>query len=205
MAGGQHFDANSNLSEGEEDRRINVEEVDNKSSDEDADIDLSENRHHKRKRYHRHTLHQIKAMEAFFKECPHPDAKQRNELSQALGLEPLQIKFWFQNKRTQMKSKHEREQNKHLRAENEKLRVENMRYKEALSNASCPACGRMAAISDVSLDERQLRMENARLREEIDRISAVAASYVGKPFALGHSCPTQLSPATINDKKNLMN
>lgn len=40
---------------------------------------------------------------SFFKECPHPDAKQRNELSHALGLEPLQIKFWFQNKRTQMK------------------------------------------------------------------------------------------------------
>lgn len=66
-----------------------------------------------------------------------------------------------------MQSKHEREQNKHLRAENEKLRCENMRYKEALTNACCPACGRMAAISDVSIDERQLRMENARLREEV--------------------------------------
>lgn len=39
----------------------------------------------------------------FFKECPHPDDKQRKDLSRALGLEPLQIKFWFQNKRTQMK------------------------------------------------------------------------------------------------------
>lgn len=39
----------------------------------------------------------------FFKECPHPDDAQRKELSRELGLEPLQIKFWFQNKRTQMK------------------------------------------------------------------------------------------------------
>lgn len=39
----------------------------------------------------------------FFKECPHPDDKQRKELSRELGLEPLQVKFWFQNKRTQMK------------------------------------------------------------------------------------------------------
>ena len=39
----------------------------------------------------------------FFKECPHPDDKQRKELSRELNLEPLQIKFWFQNKRTQMK------------------------------------------------------------------------------------------------------
>lgn len=39
----------------------------------------------------------------FFKECPHPDDKQRKELSRELSLEPLQVKFWFQNKRTQMK------------------------------------------------------------------------------------------------------
>lgn len=38
-----------------------------------------------------------------FKECPHPDEKQRLQLSRDLGLEPRQIKFWFQNRRTQMK------------------------------------------------------------------------------------------------------
>ena len=42
---------------------------------------------------------------SFFKDCPHPDDKQRKELSRELGLEPLQVKFWFQNKRTQMKVK----------------------------------------------------------------------------------------------------
>lgn len=81
----------------------------------------------KKKRYHRHTQLQIQEMEAyafklltcfnffffwqflfwlfnrFFKECPHPDDKQRKQLSRELGLEPLQVKFWFQNKRTQMK------------------------------------------------------------------------------------------------------
>lgn len=40
---------------------------------------------------------------SFFKECPHPDDKQRKELGKRLALEPLQVKFWFQNKRTQMK------------------------------------------------------------------------------------------------------
>ncbi|KAG2574924.1 hypothetical protein PVAP13_7KG395300 [Panicum virgatum] len=30
----------------------------------------------KKKRYHRHTQHQIQELEAFFKECPHPDDKQ---------------------------------------------------------------------------------------------------------------------------------
>jgi cytochrome b subunit of formate dehydrogenase len=38
-----------------------------------------------------------------FKNCPHPDEKQRLQLSRELGLAPRQIKFWFQNRRTQMK------------------------------------------------------------------------------------------------------
>ncbi|XP_066343924.1 homeobox-leucine zipper protein ROC2-like [Miscanthus floridulus] len=145
----------------------------------------------KKKRYHRHTQHQIQEMEAFFKECPHPDDKQRKELSRELGLEPLQVKFWFQNKRTQMKNQHERQENSQLRAENEKLRAENMRYKEALSSASCPNCGGPAALGEMSFDEHHLRVENARLREEIDRISAIAAKYVGKPMV---SFPVLSSP-----------
>lgn len=42
-------------------------------------------------------------MYSLFKECPHPDDKQRMKLSQELGLKPRQVKFWFQNRRTQMK------------------------------------------------------------------------------------------------------
>ncbi|KAJ9135104.1 hypothetical protein P3X46_032323 [Hevea brasiliensis] len=52
----------------------------------------------KKKRYHRHTARQIQDMEALFKECPHPDDKQRMKLSQELGLKPRQVKFWFQNR-----------------------------------------------------------------------------------------------------------
>ncbi|XP_056858367.1 homeobox-leucine zipper protein PROTODERMAL FACTOR 2-like, partial [Raphanus sativus] len=138
-------------------------------------------RPNKKKRYHRHTQRQIQELESFFKECPHPDDKQRKELSRDLGLEPLQIKFWFQNKRTQMKAQHERHDNQILKSDNDKLRAENNRYKEALSNATCPNCGGPAAIGEMSFDEQHLRIENARLREEIDRISAIAAKYVGKP------------------------
>ncbi|KAL6843100.1 hypothetical protein ACP4OV_026813 [Aristida adscensionis] len=148
-------------------------------------------RPNKKKRYHRHTQHQIQEMEAFFKECPHPDDKQRKELSRELGLEPLQVKFWFQNKRTQMKNQHERQENAQLRAENDKLRAENMRYKEALSTASCPSCGGPAALGEMSFDEHHLRLENARLRDEIDRISGIAARHVGKPVV---SFPVLSSP-----------
>uniref|UniRef100_A0A453D101 Uncharacterized protein n=1 Tax=Aegilops tauschii subsp. strangulata TaxID=200361 RepID=A0A453D101_AEGTS len=82
---------------------------------------------------------------------------------------------WTQNQ-------HERHENSQLRADNDKLRAENMRYKEALSSASCPNCGGPAALGEMSFDEHHLRVENARLRDEIDRISAIAAKYVGKPM-----------------------
>ncbi|KAK6149785.1 hypothetical protein DH2020_017310 [Rehmannia glutinosa] len=151
------------------------------------------NQRPKKKRYHRHTQHQIQEMESFFNECPHPDDKQRKELGRRLGLEPLQVKFWFQNKRTQMKAQHERHENTQLRNENEKLRAENIRYKEALTNAACPNCGGPAAIGEMSFDEQHLRIENARLREEIDRISGIAAKYVGKPMLSYPHLPTGAS------------
>ncbi|GMY36943.1 homeobox-leucine zipper protein MERISTEM L1-like isoform X1 [Fagus crenata] len=144
--------------------------------------DQDPNQRPKKKRYHRHTQRQIQEMESFFKECPHPDDKQRKEISRELGLEPLQVKFWFQNKRTQMKAQNERHENSILKSDNDKLLAENNRYKEALSNATCPNCGGPAALGEMSFDEQHLRIENARLREEIDRISGIAAKYVGKPL-----------------------
>ncbi|KAG2688217.1 hypothetical protein I3843_09G086500 [Carya illinoinensis] len=144
--------------------------------------DQDPNQSSKRKPYHRHTQRQIQEMETFFKECPHPDDKQRKELSRQLGLEPLQVKFWFQNKRTQMKAQNERHENAILKAENEKLRAENNRFKESLGNTSCPNCGGPAAPGEMSFDEQHLRIENARLREEVDRISGIVAKYFGKPL-----------------------
>ncbi|KAH9796463.1 homeobox-leucine zipper protein MERISTEM L1 [Citrus sinensis] len=151
--------------------------------------DQDPSQHPKRKRYHRHTQRQIQEMEAFFKECPHPDDKQRKELSRELGLEPLQVKFWFQNKRTQMKAQHERHENQILKAENQKLRAENNRYKEALGNATCPNCGGPAALGEMSFDEQHLRIENAR----------IAAKYVGKPLSsFPHLTPRSLDLGFTN-------
>ncbi|KAJ1423767.1 START domain [Sesbania bispinosa] len=108
-----------------------------------VDVDEAQEDHDssKRKQYHRHSQHQIQQMEMFFKECPHPDDKQRKALGDELGLDPLKIKFWFQNKRTQVKAQQERHENALLKGENEKLRADNVRYKEALSHATCPTCG----------------------------------------------------------------
>jgi homeobox-leucine zipper protein len=38
-----------------------------------------------------------------FKESPHPDETQRQQLSEQLGLSASQVKFWFQNRRCQTK------------------------------------------------------------------------------------------------------
>ncbi|KAJ4975091.1 hypothetical protein NE237_000197 [Protea cynaroides] len=181
---GQQLEMIHNTSESDQMAKLRDEEFESKSGSDNlegasGDDPEDPSSRPRKKRYHRHTQHQIQEMEAFFKECPHPDDKQRKELSRELGLEPLQVKFWFQNKRTQMKTQHERHENTQLRADNEKLRAENMRCKEALTNASCPNCGGPTAIGEMSFDEHHLRIENDRLREEIHRISGIAAKYVG--------------------------
>ncbi|KAJ6806597.1 homeobox-leucine zipper protein ROC8-like isoform X1 [Iris pallida] len=141
----------------------------------------------KKKRYHRHTPRQIQELEAMFKLCPHPDEKQRMQLSRDLGLEPKQIKFWFQNRRTQMKAQHERQDNCSLRSENDKIRCENIAIREALKNIICPNCGGPPVSEDSYFDEQKLRMENARLKEELDRVSSITSKYLGRPV-------TQLPP-----------
>ncbi|KAI4347339.1 hypothetical protein L6164_008157 [Bauhinia variegata] len=137
----------------------------------------------RRKRYHRHTAHQIQRLESMFKECPHPDEKQRLQLSRELGLAPRQIKFWFQNRRTQMKAQHERADNCALRAENDKIRCENIAIREALKNVICPSCGGPHLNEDSYFDEQKLRLENAQLKEELDRVSSIAAKYIGRPIS----------------------
>ncbi|CAM6012247.1 unnamed protein product [Sphagnum balticum] len=120
-------------------------------------------------------------MEMLFKECPHPDDKQRQQLSRELGLEPRQVKFWFQNRRTQMKAQTERTENTLLRQENDKLRSENILIREALKNPTCQHCGGgPSTFGEMSLHEQQLRIENSRLKEELDRVSALAAKYLGR-------------------------
>ncbi|XP_038905023.1 homeobox-leucine zipper protein ANTHOCYANINLESS 2-like isoform X2 [Benincasa hispida] len=134
----------------------------------------------RKKRYHRHSAEQIQELEAMFKECPHPDEKQRLELSRRLSLETKQVKFWFQNRRTQMKTQLERHENTLLRQENEKLRAENMAIREAMRDPICSNCGGPAIIGEISIEEQQLRIENARLKDELDRVCALAGKFLGR-------------------------
>ncbi|CAL9088566.1 unnamed protein product [Musa acuminata var. zebrina] len=153
----------------------------------------------KKKRYHRHTPHQIEELEAFFKDCPHPDEKQRLELSKRLSLEARQVKFWFQNRRTQMKTQMERHENMILRQENDKLRAENSSIREATRNPLCSNCGGLAMLGEGSLEEQHLRIENARLKDELDRVCSLIGKFLGKPIsALSSPLPLPMSDSTLD-------
>lgn len=154
----------------------------------------------RKKRYHRHTPQQIQELESLFKECPHPDEKQRLELSKRLSLETRQVKFWFQNRRTQMKTQLERHENSILRQENDKLRAENMSIREAMRNPICTNCGGPAMIGEISLEEQHLRIENARLKDELDRVCALAGKFLGRPIS---SLVTSMPPPMPNSSLEL--
>ncbi|KAE8733345.1 Homeobox-leucine zipper protein ROC4 [Hibiscus syriacus] len=154
----------------------------------------------RKKRYHRHTRQQIQELEALFKECPHPDEKQRLKLSRKLCLETRQVKFWFQNCRTQMKTELEYHVNSLLRQENDKLRAENMSIRDAMRNPMCTNYRGPAIIGDISLDEQHLRVENARLKEELDRVCALADKFLGRPIL---TVATSVAPPLSNSSLEL--
>ncbi|PIA58672.1 hypothetical protein AQUCO_00500546v1 [Aquilegia coerulea] len=170
--------------------------VEGASADEEQDLEEPKP---KKKRYHRHTARQIQEMEALFKECPHPDDKQRMKLSADLGLKPRQVKFWFQNRRTQMKAQQDRAENAILRAENENLKNENFRLQAAIRSITCPNCGGPAILGEMSFDEQNIRIENARLKEELERLSCVVSRCGGRPMhALGPPPPLLLPSVDLD-------
>ncbi|EYU41403.1 hypothetical protein ABFS82_11G106800 [Erythranthe guttata] len=135
-----------------------------------------------KKQYHRHTTEQIQQLEAFYNECPHPDKNQRQQLSRELGLDQKQIKFWFQNKRTQMKALNERADNNSLRSENQRIHFENLSMHEVLKNAFCPSCNNSGVCEEEKRQNLQrLRIENARRKEEYERAVNFFTNYTGNP------------------------
>ncbi|KAI3440122.1 uncharacterized protein J3R85_003978 [Psidium guajava] len=142
----------------------------------DFSKDKDNNGKGKKKRYRRHTKEQVQRLEDFFRICPMPDGKQKMKLSQELGLEPLQIKFWFQNRRTRMKTRHEHNETEFLRVENENLQAENKMYKDAFDSATCPNCNSLFTLNEI----HYLRIENPYLRGELDQFMTGSSSVGGK-------------------------
>ncbi|KEH21952.1 homeobox leucine zipper protein [Medicago truncatula] len=152
---------------------------------------VSSDTHKRKKCCNRHTSNQIQRLEAVFKTCSYPDEKQRLQLGRELAMDPTKIKFWFQNRRTQLKTQNERDDNCTLIQENDKIRSQNKAMREALQNVICSTC-----------DGQKLRIENARLKEELVRVSSIAAGYTGSSSTLPN-VPYQ--PAGLSHKeKSLM-
>ncbi|TQD88460.1 hypothetical protein C1H46_025984 [Malus baccata] len=160
-----------------------------------ASSDEASNSRRGNKKYHRHTNEQIQRLEEFFKHCAHPDDSQRQQLGRELGLEPKQIKFWFQNKRTQTKAQGERADNTILRQDNERIQCENYAMREALKNVSCPTCGGPPfGEEERQINLQSLQLENAYLKEEAsiwninkisshDKVASLLSKYIGKPLS----------------------
>ena len=75
-----------------------------------------------------------------------------------------------------------------MKRDNDKLRAENMSIKEAMCYPICGNCGAPAILGEVSLEEQHLRIENARLKDELDRVCALAGKFLGRPMpSLGSS------------------
>ncbi|KZV41040.1 homeobox-leucine zipper protein ANTHOCYANINLESS 2 [Dorcoceras hygrometricum] len=150
------------------------------------DHETLESKSSKRKKYHRHTPFQIQELEACFKENPHPDEKSRLELGRRLGLDVRQVKFWFQNRRTQIKTQLERHENSILKQENDKLRIENITMKEAMRSPMCNNCGSPAILGEVPIEHHHLMIENARLKDELNRLGVLANKFLGTPAGSMH-------------------
>ncbi|CAL0301021.1 unnamed protein product [Lupinus luteus] len=159
----------------------------------------------------RHTPQQIAKLEEFFKEQPSPNDHQRKQIAEELELEPRQIKFWFQNKRTKSKAELEREQNDALRAENFKLKMESFIMIEQLKTIKCSSCGNLPCQNfENNKNVEQLMLENARLKDEIEKTRKLVESNMEKPqsqpelqleLTLGIGCsndPSQASAANIS-------
>ncbi|XP_010420445.1 PREDICTED: homeobox-leucine zipper protein HDG9-like [Camelina sativa] len=174
---------------------------DDSSSDERGNS-TDTNNNQDRRNYHRHTNQQIQRLEAYFKECPHPDDLQRRQLGEELNLKPKQIKFWFQNKRTQAKSHNERESNAVLRAENMRMRRENATMEDALKNVVCGPCGgRGFGREEKQRNIQKLRAENAFLKSEFERFSNFLAQRGGHSMPSVGAFTYPHGPSTSNNRR----
>ncbi|TXG74772.1 hypothetical protein ES288_1Z012600v1 [Gossypium darwinii] len=156
----------------------------------------------KKKKFHRHNPHQIHELES----VPHPDEKQRRELSRRLALESKQIKFWFQNRRNPnegimiicLTTQLERHENVFLKQENDKLRAENDLLRQAIASAICNNCGVPAVPDEISYEPSQLMIENSRLKDELNRARALTNKFLGRHLSSSSANPSPSPSQGLN-------
>ncbi|KAI5070039.1 hypothetical protein GOP47_0014382 [Adiantum capillus-veneris] len=121
-----------------------------------------------KKRATRHAPAVIAHLEDLFQECPNPNEAQRLQLSGRLGLTVEQVRYWFQNRRTQLKSENSRRENTLMKDENDRLRAENLMLRHAMENAMCPCCGGPVSMQK-SFELQQIKLNNASMKDQLER------------------------------------
>lgn len=90
-----------------------------------------------------------------------------------------------------------------LREDNNRLRNENHAMKTKLSRPICSNCGGPTIFNNnsvSSVEEQQLRLENARMKDELSRMVTLANKLLGKPTSsLGHSVVSLPPSNTLDD------
>ncbi|CAN1254271.1 Homeobox-leucine zipper protein HDG1 [Linum perenne] len=117
-----------------------------------------------------------------------------------LGMEVKQIKFWFQNHRTQMKTQLERHENILLRNQNEELIAENAVLRQNVTEPKCTSCGGPVVPTPLAFENKQLRAENAHLKDEVGRLYALTNRY-NRPL-ISPSATTLTPTAPTLDENN---
>lgn len=70
-----------------------------------------------------------------------------------------------------------------------------MSIREAIRNPICTTCSGPAIIGEISLEEQHLRIENSRLKDELDRVCALASKFIGRPIS--SMAPVPLPNSTL--------
>lgn len=101
----------------------------------------------------------------------------------------------------------ERHENVMLREDNNRLRNENQAMRSKLNRPTCHTCGGPAVINGTAVThkEQHLKLENARLKDELTRICTLANKFLGKPlspFARSVVSPVPPPPALSNGFDN---
>lgn len=78
-----------------------------------------------------------------------------------------------------------------LRQDNDKLRAENMSLRKSMGkNDNCKHCNNLPMISEINLEQQQLRIENSRLKEELNRVCSLSINYSSHPIFQNNSTTT---------------
>lgn len=66
----------------------------------------------------------------------------------------------------------------------------------------CGHCGGSAVLGEISLEEHQLRVENSRLKDELDRVCALAGKFLNDDATGLHQLPNSALKLGIGSKNN---